>query len=66
MSLLKLPKLPIKPRKSNKRTSKVYRAKEARLELGLEILTNTLDLEDKEVKIYYLSKDILSKAFLFT
>jgi CII-binding regulator of phage lambda lysogenization HflD len=66
MSPLKLPKLPVKPRKSNKRTSKVYRAKEARLELGLETLTNTLDLEDKEVKTCCLSKDILSKVSLST
>jgi hypothetical protein len=34
------------------------------LELDLKTLTSTLDLEDKEIKIYYLLTDIISKAFL--
>jgi hypothetical protein len=61
-----MPKPSVKPRKSNKRTSKVYKAKEARLELELEALTNTLDTKDKEFKTCRLSKDILSKASLST
>jgi hypothetical protein len=63
----KLPKPPVKPRKSNKETSKVYRAEEeARLELELETSTNTLDLEDEEIKTCRLLKDIVSKASLST
>jgi hypothetical protein len=43
-----------------------YRANEARLELELKILANTLDPKDEEFEIYCLSKDILSKASLST
>jgi hypothetical protein len=66
LSSLKLSKPPIKPRKSNKRTGKAYRAKEAKLELELETLTNTSDSKDKEIETCRLSKDILSKASLST
>jgi hypothetical protein len=66
-SSLKLPKPPVKPRKSNKKTSKVYRAEEeAGTESELETLTNTLDLENEEIEICRLSKDIFSKASLST
>lgn len=64
MFSLKLPTLPVKPRKSNKKTSKVYRAKEVNLEL--ETLTNTLDLENKKIKTCCFFKNVLSKASLFT
>jgi hypothetical protein len=67
LSSLKLSKPPVKQRKSNKRTSKVYTTKEeARLELELETLTNTLDLEDSGIKICCLLKDIVSKTSLST
>jgi hypothetical protein len=56
----------VKPRKSNKRTSKLYRAKEARLELELETLANVSDTKDKEFETYCLSKVSLSKASLST
>jgi hypothetical protein len=66
LSPLKLLKLSVKPRKSNRKTNKVYRAKEARLELELEILTNTSDTKDKEFETNCLPKNILSKASLST
>ena len=62
----KLIKPPVKPRKSNKRTGKAYRAEEARSESELETLTNTSDTKDEEFEICRLSKDILSKASLST
>jgi transposase len=61
-SPLKLPKPPVKLKKSNKKTSKAYRAEEARLESGLETSTNTSDTEDEEFETCRLSKDILGKA----
>jgi hypothetical protein len=66
LSLLKLSEPPVKPEKPDKRTSKVYRAEEARLELELDILTNTSDSKDEEIKTCCLSKDIISKASLST
>jgi hypothetical protein len=58
----KLPEPPVKLKKSNKKTSKAYRAEEARLELELETSTNTSDTEDEEFETCRLSKDILGKA----
>jgi hypothetical protein len=58
----KLPKPPVKPRKSNKRTGKAYGAEEARSESELETSTGTSDTEDEEFETCRLSKDILGKA----
>jgi hypothetical protein len=67
LSSLKLSEPPVKQRKSNKRTSKTYRAEEeARLELELETLTDTSDSEDSGIETCRLLKDIVSKASLST
>jgi hypothetical protein len=58
----KLSELSVKPGKLNKKTSKAYRAEEARSESELETSTNTSDSEDEEVETCRLSKDILGKA----
>jgi hypothetical protein len=67
LSPLKLPEPPVKPRRSNKKTGKAYRAEEeARLESELETSTNTSDLEDEEIETCRLLKDIVGKASLST